>query len=140
MIFCSKPRIVSEYVIDHSCFQTCHHNLIFKKISANMSLYPSRQVWDYKNVNIKGMQKPISLLFWKKAFENLWIHEKFVLLRAFAVWISFIVIRRIYVLNFNNDAFYFIIFPRHISSNQYMSCTMFWIFTSIKTTTFGMSI
>ena len=54
LIFCNKPEIVSECRIDHSLFQTCHHNLIFAKISANLSLPPnySREVWDCKNTKI----------------------------------------------------------------------------------------
>ena len=31
LIFFNKPKIVSECGIDHSLFQTCHHNLIFAK-------------------------------------------------------------------------------------------------------------
>ena len=56
------PETVSECGIDHSLFQTCHHYLIFAKISANMSLPPSysREVWDYENANVKGIQKFIS--------------------------------------------------------------------------------
>ena len=63
LIFCNKPEIVSEFGIDHSLFQTCHHNLIFAKISANMflPLNYNREVWDYKNANVEGMQKPMSL-------------------------------------------------------------------------------
>ena len=38
LIFCNKLKIVSESGIDHSLFQTCHHNPIFAKISANLSL------------------------------------------------------------------------------------------------------
>ena len=47
-------------------------------ISANISLPPSysREVWDYKNANVKGIQKSTSLFNWEKAFENLSIDEK----------------------------------------------------------------
>ena len=38
LVFCRKHEIVSECGIVHSLFQTCHHNLIFAKISGNMSL------------------------------------------------------------------------------------------------------
>ena len=78
LIFCNKPEIVSECGIDHYFFQTCHHNLIFAKISANVSLSQnySREVWDYKNANVEGIRKSISLFNWEKAFENLSINEK----------------------------------------------------------------
>ena len=78
LIFCNKPEIVSDCETDHSVFQTCHHNLIFAKISTNVSLPPnySKEVWDYKNANVEGIQKSISLFNWHQAFENLSIHEK----------------------------------------------------------------
>ena len=46
-------------------------------ISANVSLPPSysREVWDCKNANVKGIQKSTSLFNWEKAFENLSIDE-----------------------------------------------------------------
>ena len=63
LIFCNKPKTVSECGIDHSVFQTCHHSLIFAKIRANMSHPPnySGKVWDYKSANVEGIQKSISL-------------------------------------------------------------------------------
>ena len=84
LIFCNNPELISEYGIDHSLFQTCHHNLIFAKINAKISVPPaySREVWDYKNANAKGKQQSISRFNWKKAFENLSINEKVDLLNA----------------------------------------------------------
>ena len=84
LIFCNKPELISEYGIDHSLFQTCHHNLIFGKITAKIPVPPaySRAVWDYKNANAEGIQKSISRFNWKKAFENLAINEKVNLLNA----------------------------------------------------------
>ena len=62
----------------HHAVITCHHNLIFAKVSANVSLPPnySREVWDYKNANVEGIQKSISLFNQEKAFENLSTKEK----------------------------------------------------------------
>ena len=53
LIFCNKPELISEYGIDHSLFQTCHHNLIFGKINVKIPVPPAyrREVWDYKNAN-----------------------------------------------------------------------------------------
>ena len=70
LIFCNNPEIVSECGIDHLLSQTCHHNLIFAKITANVSLPLNycRDVWDYKNVNVEGIRKPISLFNWEKNF------------------------------------------------------------------------
>ena len=36
IIFCNKPELISEYGIDHSFFQMCHHNLIFGKINTKI--------------------------------------------------------------------------------------------------------
>ena len=38
LIFCKNSEVVNEYGIDHSFFQKCHNNLVFAKISANVSL------------------------------------------------------------------------------------------------------
>ena len=77
LIFCNKPEFVLEYGIDHSLFQTCHHNIIFAKTSAKFALPPDydREVWDYKKANIDGMQKSISLFNWERAFNNLSVNE-----------------------------------------------------------------
>ena len=63
LIFCNKPEIVSKCRIDHSLFQICHRNLIFAKISANVFRPPnnSREVWNYKNASVEGIQKSSSL-------------------------------------------------------------------------------
>ena len=85
LIFCNKPGLISEYGIDHSLFQTCHHNFIFGKINAKLPVPPpaySREVWDYKNANTEGIQQSISRFNWKKAFENLSVNEKVDLLNA----------------------------------------------------------
>ena len=84
LIFCNKPELINEYGIDHSLFQTCHHNLIFGNINVKIpvpSAY-SREVWDYKNENAEGIHKIISRFNWKKAFENLSINENIDLLNA----------------------------------------------------------
>ena len=84
LIFCNNPELISEYGIDHSLFQTYHHNLIFAKINAKIPvpLAYSREVWDYKNANAEGIQQSIDRFNWKKAFENLSINEKVDLLDA----------------------------------------------------------
>ena len=38
LMFCNKSGIFSECGIYHSLFVTCHHNLTFANISANVSL------------------------------------------------------------------------------------------------------
>ena len=41
LLFCKKPELISEYGIDHSLFQTCHHNFIFGKINAKIPVRPA---------------------------------------------------------------------------------------------------
>ena len=59
LIYCNKPKIVSEYGVDHSLFQTFHHNLISAKVSADMPLPGSysREVWEYEIANVERIQK-----------------------------------------------------------------------------------
>ena len=68
LIFCNKPEFVIEYGIDHSLFHTCHHNIIFAKISAKIALPPDYEweVWDHKKANIDSIQKSISFFNWKR--------------------------------------------------------------------------
>ena len=81
---CNKPELISEYGIDHSLFQTCHHNIIFGNIHAKILVPPAykRDVWDCEIENAEDIQKSISRFNWKKAFENLSINEKVNLLNA----------------------------------------------------------
>ena len=71
LIFCNKPELISEYGIDHSLFQTCHHNLSFAKIKAKISVHPaySREVLDDINANAEVIQQFTSRLNCKKLFE-----------------------------------------------------------------------
>ena len=41
LIFWNKPELISVCGIDHSLFQTCHHNLIFANINAKIPVHPS---------------------------------------------------------------------------------------------------
>ena len=100
LIVCKKPEIVTECGINHSLFQTCHHNLIFANISAYIPISKSysRESWDYKNANVEGMQKSISPFNWEKAFENLSISEKVgllnnILLNVFHNYISIKIVK-----------------------------------------------
>ena len=78
LIFCNKPEFVTEYGIDYSLFHTCHHHIIFAKISSKIFLPPDYEgeVWDYKKANIDSIEKSISLFNWERAFNNLSVSEK----------------------------------------------------------------
>ena len=49
LIFCNNLNIISNYSVDLSIFEKCHH-IIFGKINIRIPLSPSyvREVWDYK--------------------------------------------------------------------------------------------
>ena len=84
LIFCNKQNLISNYGVDLSIFEKCHHNIIFGKINIHILLSPSYvcEVWNYSKTNIKNMQKAILIFDWKKAFENFSVDEKIKLLNA----------------------------------------------------------
>ena len=82
LIFCNKQNLISNYGVDLSIFEKCHHNIIFGKINIHILLSPTYvcEVWNYSKTNIKNMQKAILIFDWKKAFENFSVDEKVKLL------------------------------------------------------------
>ena len=81
LIFCNKPEIVSKCRIDHSLYQTSHHNLLIAKISANMppSASYSREVRTIKMAILKDYINPYLFLIEKKSYQLI---RKLVLLTA----------------------------------------------------------
>ena len=71
-------NIISNYDVDLSIFEKCHHSIIFGKINIRIPLLPSyvREVWDYRKANVKSIQKAIQTFDWVKAFGNLSVDEK----------------------------------------------------------------
>ena len=82
LIFCSNQNLISNYGVDLSKFERCHHNIIFGKINIHIPLPPSYvcEVWNYSKTNIKNIQNAVLIFDWKKAFENLSVYEKVILL------------------------------------------------------------
>lgn len=73
--------MVSDCEIDRFLTQTCHLFLQRSMLKLCSPSY-SREVWDYKYANVKGIKNSISLFSWKKAFENLSSNEKVDLLAS----------------------------------------------------------
>lgn len=50
LIFRSNPNLLSEFGVDHSLFDQCHHNIIFGKINIRLHLPPKYicELWDLK--------------------------------------------------------------------------------------------
>ena len=61
LIFCNNQNLISDYGVDLSIFQKCHHNITLGKINIHIPLPLSYvcEVWDYSKVNIKNIQKPV---------------------------------------------------------------------------------
>ena len=67
LIFTSNTNLVTDNGVDPTLYKTCHHNLIFGKISSNIPLHPPfyRDIWDYKRANVEMIQKAITDYNWK---------------------------------------------------------------------------
>ena len=78
LIFCTNQSVISNYDVDVSICDKCHHNIINDKINICVPLPPTyvREVWDYEKANIEHIKKAISNFDWNKAFENLSVYEK----------------------------------------------------------------
>ena len=61
LIFCNNLNLLSNYGVDLSLFEKCHHNIIFGKINIRIPLPSSyvREVWDYSSANTKNIQKAV---------------------------------------------------------------------------------
>ena len=61
LIFCNNLNLHSNYGVDLSLFEKCHHNIIFGKISIRILLPPSYvcKVWDYSRADTKNIQNAV---------------------------------------------------------------------------------
>ena len=73
LIFSKNLNLLSNYGVDLSLFEKCHH-IIFDKINIRIPLSPSyvREVWDYSSANAENIQKAVR----EKAFGNLSVDRK----------------------------------------------------------------
>ena len=73
VIFCTNQSVISNYGVDVSLLDKCHHKIIYVKINmrAPFPLTYVREVWDFKKANIENIKKAISNSDRNKAFENL---------------------------------------------------------------------
>ena len=82
LIFCTNQNVISNYGVDVSLFNKCHHNIIHGKIDIRVPLPPVyvREVWDCSKANVENIKKAVANFNWKRAFENLSVDEKVELL------------------------------------------------------------
>ena len=62
LIFCTNQNVISNYGIDVSLFNKCHHNIIHGKIDICVTLPPLyvREVWDYSKANVENIKKAVA--------------------------------------------------------------------------------
>ena len=78
LIFASQPNLVVESGVHPSLFNTCHHQIIFAKVSFKLFL-PSpyeREIWHYSRAQVPLIQRSIKNFDWSRAFENLSINDQ----------------------------------------------------------------
>ena len=78
LIFTNQPNLIIESGVQATLSNTCHHQIIYAKISFKIYYPPSykREVWHYNDAQINSIQDSISNFDWKKAFENLSVNEQ----------------------------------------------------------------
>ena len=78
LLFCTNQNTISNYGVDVSIFDKCHHNIIFGKVNIRVPLPPVyiREVWNYSQANEENIKYAISNFNWSKAFENLSVDGK----------------------------------------------------------------
>ena len=78
LLFCTYRNIISNYGVDVSIFDKCHHNIIFCKVNICVPLPPVYigEVWNCNQANVENIKYAISNFNWSKAFENLSVDGK----------------------------------------------------------------
>ena len=78
LLFCTKQNTISNYGVDVSIFDNCHHNIIFGKVNIPVPLPPVyiREVWNYIQANVENIKYAMSNFNWSKAFKNLSVDGK----------------------------------------------------------------
>ena len=78
LLFCTKQNTVSNYGVDVSIFDKCHHNIIFGKVKIRVPFPPVyiHEVWNYSQANVENIKYAISNFNWSKVFEDLFVDGK----------------------------------------------------------------
>ena len=82
LIFCTNKNITSNYGVDDTIFEKCHHSIIYGKMNIRVPIPPVYicEVWGHSKANIENINKAMFNFNWTKAFENLSVDEKVQLL------------------------------------------------------------
>ena len=78
LLFCTKENTVSNYGVDVSIFDKCHHNIFFGKVKIRVPFPPVyiHEVWNYSQANVENIKYAISNFNWSKVFEDLFVDGK----------------------------------------------------------------
>ena len=78
LIFTNEPNLFIESGVHASLSNTCHHQIIYAKISFKIYNPPSyyREVWHYSDAQTNSIQSSINNFDWKNAFRNLSINDQ----------------------------------------------------------------
>ena len=78
LIFTSQPNVVIEAGTHSSLLNTCHHQLIYAKVSFKIQLPPTyeREVWHYNRAKVNLIQRSIEKYDWTRALANLSINDQ----------------------------------------------------------------
>ena len=78
LIFTDQPNLISESGVHPTLSSTCHHQIIYAKISFKVYFPPpyNRDVWHYKDAQINMIRQSIARFDWKNAFGNLSINDQ----------------------------------------------------------------
>ena len=62
LLFCTNQNTISNYGVDVSIFDKCHHNINFGKVNilVPLSLVYIREVWNYSQANVENIKYAIS--------------------------------------------------------------------------------
>ena len=82
LIFVSQPNLIFQFGIHSSLYNTCHHQIIYAKLSLKIYFPPSykREVWHYNRAQVDLIKKSIANFNWDRAFMNLGINDQVELL------------------------------------------------------------
>ena len=78
LLFCTNQNTISNYGVNASIFDKCHHNIIFGKDNICVPLPPVSigEVWNLSQSHMENIKYSISNFNWSKAFENLSVDGK----------------------------------------------------------------
>ena len=78
LIFTNQPNLILECGIHPTLSNTCHHQIVYAKISLKVYYPPSynREIWHYKDAQVDLIQRSIANFDWRSALRNLSINEQ----------------------------------------------------------------